>query len=366
VGVLLITGSEGFLGWHLRCAVKALGTWDVRAVGREGFWEGGRLVESVASADAVVHLAGMNRGEETQIESTNVALTERLVDALGQSGRAPHVVFANSTHVGRNTAYGRSKRRSADALAAWCDRNGAHFTNLIFPQVFGEGGRPFYNSVVATFCHQLACGEQPRVLEDAELELLHAQAAAETMLAVIEQAQTGDRRIGGFPLRVSALLEHLRRLHDTYCAGVLPDLSGELTLALFNTLRASMFPTAYPVQLDVRSDARGRLFEGVKTVHGGQCFISTTHPGITRGNHFHRFKVERFLVLEGRAVIRVRRLFQGQVYEFGVSGDNPAYIDMPTLATHAIKNIGKRPLVTLFWAHEFFDAGRPDTYTEEV
>ena len=173
-------------------------------------------------------------------------------------------------------------------------------------------------------------------------------------------------RLAGEPFRVSALLKRLRSFATDYGNQIIPRLDSALDLGLFNAYRACLFPAHYPVRLAQRSDARGALFEAVKSLHGGQCFISTTHPGVTRGNHYHERKIERFLVLQGDALIRLRRLLEPRVHEFRVSGAAPCYIDMPTFHTHDITNAGAGELVTLFWSHELYDAGQPDTYAEKV
>ncbi|MBC7782018.1 MAG: SDR family oxidoreductase, partial [Proteobacteria bacterium] len=302
-------------------------------------------------------------------------LARALVDALRALDATPHLVFANSTHaladgandaVGASTPYARSKREATAILGEWASATGARYADIGFPHLFGECGRPFYNSAIATFCHQLAHSEAPRIVVDAELELLHAQRACDAMLDVIDAGTVGTSAPPGARMRVSEALQRLRALDATYADGTLPSFPTGFELDLFNTLRAYRFPHRYPVATGLRSDARGRLFEAVKTGHGGQCFASWTHPGIVRGNHFHRRKIERFLVASGEASIRVRRLFSSEVHTFDVNGETPVFIDMPTLHTHDIRNTGMGELFTLFWSHEIFDARAPDTYAEAV
>lgn len=361
-----ITGGEGFLGWHIRAHVHADKTVETVSAGRETFSNPAALVRFVQGKDAIVHLAGMNRGDEAEIERTNLGLTKALIDACERAQARPHIVFANSTHFGRDTAYGRSKRLSAEMLDAWAARSRAQFTNLIMPGVFGEGGRPFYNSVVSTFCHQLAAGEAPRILEDQQIELVHAQGVAAAMISAVRGKEIGSRRLEGRTITVTMLLGRLRQLAEEYEANLLPSVGSRFDLDLFNTYRSYLFPGHYPVALERRADARGSLFEVVRTIHGGQCFFSTTQPGVTRGNHYHTSKIERFLVAQGEAIIRVRRLCSTSTVEFRVSGDAPAYVDMPTFHTHNITNIGSGELLTLFWAHEIFDPKQADTHPEPV
>jgi len=375
---IAITGAQGFLGWHLRCAIRMLGGLEVVDIDRAGFDDPARLRAALAGVDAVVHLAGVNRGTQDEVETGNPRLARALVDALRGCGAAPHLVFANSTHSGDQagasvgsattplTPYGRSKREATAILGEWAATTGAVFTDIRFPHLFGEGGRPFYNSAIATFCHQLAHDEAPKIGVDGEVELLHAQRACDLILEAIESGTGGPLSPLGEPMRVSEALDRLLSMHATYADGTLPRFDTALDLELFNTLRAFRFPSHYPIQPGWRSDARGRLFEAVKTGHGGQCFASWTHPGMVRGNHFHRRKIERFLVASGEALIRVRRLFSTEVHSFIVSGETPACIDMPTLHTHDIRNTGQGELFTLFWSHEIFDPSAPDTYFEAV
>ena len=165
---------------------------------------------------------------------------------------------------------------------------------------------------------------------------------------------------------VSECLQKLQGFDHSYRGHLIPELKTDVDLDLFNTYRSYLYPRYYPVTLQLHSDTRGHLFEAVKSLHGGQCFISTTKPGITRGNHYHTRKFERFLVLNGDAVIRIRKLLTGDIVEFKVSGAAPQYIDMPTFCTHDITNTGQSDLTTLFWAHEIFDPQRSDTIREPV
>ncbi|MBW8328791.1 MAG: NAD-dependent epimerase/dehydratase family protein [Thiobacillus sp.] len=362
-----ITGADGLIGWHQRAYLKAIGGGhEVRLAGRATFAQPEPLAGFVDGLDAIIHLAGMNRGEDAEIETTNARLARDLVAACEQTGTRPFMVYANSTHQDRETAYGRGKRAAADTFRAWAEQCGAGFANLILPHVFGEFGKPFYNSVVSTFCHQLARNETPQIITDGDLELLHVQDVAAQCLKAIQENRCGDIRMTGIGMKVSELLQRLTDMRDRYQSMVMPQLESALDVRLFNTLRSYLFPGHYPVALTLHSDARGSLFEVVKSRSGGQVFMSTTHPGITRGNHFHTRKIERFLVASGEAEIRLRKLFSDEVTCFKVRGDIPCYVDIPTFHTHHITNTGHSELVTLFWANEIFDPADPDTFPEQV
>lgn len=363
---IAITGADGFLGWHLRAFLHADADVTVIPIGRSVFENSSALAERLVGADTVVHLAGMNRGDAADIRRVNAELAGTLTAGCDRAGVAPQILYANSTHQGRSGAYGESKRAAAEHLASWCSRSNAPFANLVLPHLFGEHGRPFYNSGVATFCHQLANGETPVIATDGEVELLHAQSAAREVLRIARTRAGGELRSHGRRMRISAALTRITDLLTQYRDAVIPAFVDELDLDLFNTLRSYLYPKHYPVRPLRRSDTRGTLFEAVKTLHGGQCFMSTTRPGATRGNHYHRRKMERFLVVHGQATVRVRRLLGTHVEEFKLNGEIPGYIDMPTLHTHNIVNTGSSDLITLFWTHEIFDPSQPDTYPEPV
>jgi len=324
------------------------------------------LKKFVASCDVIVHLAGMNRGDDAEVAATNIAITEALLAACDATGARPHIIFSSSTHIYRDTAYGRSKKRCAELLRVWADKNNATFTNLILPNIYGESGRPFYNSAVSTFCFQLANGQKPEIIKDIEVELLHARHVAIEIYSVIKKPVNGELSFKGYKILISQLLAKLKGMAELYSANIIPDLRQEYNLDLFNTYRSYLFPAKVPVALELKSDARGYLFEAAKSGNGGQTFISSTEPGITRGNHYHTRKVERFLVIKGKACIRVRKLFSSETHEFQVDGEKPQYVDMPALHTHNITNTGDSTLLTLFWTNEIFDPADPDTYQETV
>lgn len=360
-----IIGSNGFLGWHLRCLLSVQEGIEILCCTKDNFSSDSFLRTFVKQCDAIVHLGGVNRGTDEELLE-NVFIAERLVEALKNEDVTPHVLYSSSTHIARETVYGKAKRLAGDLIDNWANRSSGNFTNVIFPNLYGECGKPFYNSVVATFCHQIAAGDKPRIEQDAELEILHASDASRYLFNAIQNKDYGVRKPEGHVITVSELLETIITLDSSYKLGVVPELHCPFIQKLFNTYRSYWYPTKYPVFVQEHSDNRGSLFEGVKTKHGGQAFLSSTKPSITRGNHFHFAKFERFLVVQGNAIIRLRKLFSDEVIEFTVSGDAHCYIDIPTLHTHNITNVGNSELLTFFWSNEIFDPENPDTYPDTV
>ncbi len=363
---ICVTGSEGLIGWHFRCFMETLPDVQVIQCNRAQFSDDEYLTDAVSQADVVVHLAGMNRGDEEQIFATNCRLAERLTQVCQHANSRPQIVYSSSTHIDGPSRYGASKRIAGETLAAWGRQNGAAVTNLVLPHVFGEHGRPFYNSAVSTFAHQIANGETPSVVGDGKLELIHTGDVAKVIWQAINDSHDGELRPSGRSLRVTQAVELLQQLAQRYAEGTVPNLDDPFHLQMFNTYRSYIPHDQRPVALKIHADHRGSLFEAIRSDGQGQTFLSTTEPGITRGNHFHLHKVERFLVVQGTAEIRLRKVFGDDVHTFHVDGKTPQAIDIPTLHTHNISNVGTQPLLTLFWSAELFNPDFPDTYFLDV
>jgi UDP-2-acetamido-2,6-beta-L-arabino-hexul-4-ose reductase len=361
-----LTGAGGFLGLHTRVLVHSLGGHS-EAVGLGEKFAPDKTKMSIDGSDRLLHLAGINRGSDADVRDGNLSFAKQLASVLRSVESPPaEVVYANSVQAGNGSVYGKAKSEAADLLRAAAESVGAKFTDLRLPNLFGEHGRPFYNSVVATFCHMLQAGQVPTVSADKELVLLHAQNAAEVLLGTVsaeDMESLSARRM------VSDVLVQLQGIAETYRNGDIPNVGTDFDRDLFNTYRSFRGGQGQdlPFELDRRADTRGSFFEVCRSHGGGgQTSFSTTVPGVTRGDHFHRRKIERFVVLSGTAQISMRRLFTDEVLRFDVDGSAPVSIDMPTLWTHNITNTGDSELYTMFWTNEIFDASNPDTFGEEV
>lgn len=357
---LAVTGADGFLGWHVRCRAFALGL-ECVPLRRHMMADPDRLAATMRDADAVLHCAGTNRGTDREVTEGNLLAAHQLAEALQKAGHPVRVVYANSIHACGNTAYGIAKRKAGELLAGTSSGR-AGLSDVRLPNLFGEHGRPHYNSFVATFCHEIAAGREVEVT-DREVPLLHVQDAADALIR--EASANGHRFVepDAPPVRVSALLCLLKEFEQVYATGEIPDITGHLRSRLFNTYRSYLFPTRYPIAASPRTDARGTLIECVRaSTTGGQSFASSTVPQAVRGEHVHLRKFERFTVLDGEAEISLRRLFSDEVVTFRVSGAEPVAVDMPTMWAHNLTNIGAKPLITFFWTNEVFQADDPDTF----
>ena len=364
---IAITGGYGFLGWHTACRLRALDKVDPVRLGRDDFADPDLLVHKLKDVDAVIHIAGVNRADsDDEVKQGNIKLARTLAEALTEVGKPVDVVFANSIQADVDNAYGLSKKAAGKLLRATVRDLGGRFADLLLPNLFGEHGRPSYNSFVATFAHEVAAGRTPTVTGDREIELLHAQDAAAALVAAL--GADVRETVRGESIRIGRVLELLKEFHGLYREkGEVPDISTPMRRNLFNTYRAATFPEMWPLSPQVHADNRGDLFEAVRA-HGGtgMTFMSTTLPGQTRGEHYHVHKVERFFVVKGDAEIELRRLLHDEVVTFSLSGDKPSFVDMPALWVHNIRNVGQTELVTMFWADQLLDPENPDQYFEMV
>ena len=367
-----ITGQAGFVGTHLYNILGLHPEEFERVPFEKDFFSNQQLLEQfVLQCDVIVHLAAMNRHNDPQvIFDTNIELAQKLVDALESTKSRAHVIFSSSTQEERDNEYGKSKKVGRELLYNWSIKSGGKFTGLIIPNVFGPFGHPNYNSVIATFCHQLTHHETPSIAVDGELKLIYVGELVEGLISEIRGTKSQAEKIVPHTAtaKVSQILSLLEKYKSEYQEkGIIPAINTTFELNLFNTFRCYMdIATHFPVSLVEHTDDRGSFVEIIRLGVGGQVSFSTTLPGITRGNHYHTRKIERFAVIKGKALIQLRRIGTNEVLDFYLDGDAPSYVDMPIWYTHNIKNIGDEVLYTNFWINEFFDPNDPDTYFENV
>ena len=297
-----LTGAFGFLGWHLRCRVKALrDDIDIVPIGRDDF---SRLPELFDGADAIIHVAGISRGTDDELSEGNTELAQAVVDAIQSGAGRPRIVVANSIRAGDTTPYGIGKGTALRLLSDFAAASGLELVDVVLPNLFGEHGRPHHNSFVATFCHEVAAGRVPEV-HPRDVELLHVQDAAQSLIDALDGPRRAERPRGE-QHGVGEVLDLIRAFDATYRSGEIPALASSFEADLFNAYRAAAFDHRTHLGLGTRTDPRGGLVEAVKA-HGwgGQTFYSTTVPGATRGDHFHIRKVERFVVVAAFSIVKL-------------------------------------------------------------
>lgn len=363
--IIGITGSKGFVGSHLDNYLRYVLGREVITYDVPDFADELALESFVQRCDTIVHLAAVNRDvDEQRLHDTNVRLVQRLIDACLRMEVAPSIIFSSSTHIKRDSLYAQSKRKGMQLLEAFAKTSGARVANLVIPNVFGPFAQPNYNTVVATFCDKLIKGETPVVVQDAELELIYVNELVADIAEVILSGQNGEIWVEGrHHIKVTVLAERLAEMHTAFAkTGTVPDLADVTNQALFNTYYCYRYAAHQARQFVKHNDERGSFIEVIRSEGQGQFSYSTTVPGVTRGNHFHTRKAERFAVIQGEARIDIRRVGQTDVRSFALSGTQPAWIDMPIWHTHNITNTGTSELVCLFWISEPYDTKDADTF----
>ena len=367
-----ITGQQGFIGQALFNTLGLYpGEFERVQFDRQFFEDQFKLEKFVSECDVIIHLAAMNRHHDPEvIYETNLSLVQKLIKALEKSNSKAHVFFSSSSQEERDNLYGRSKKEGRELLSSWAIKSETFFTGMIIPNVFGPFGNPYYNSFVATFSHQLTHGEQPKIDVDGQVKLIYVYELISVFLQEI-RSKTGKSLLNiahTSEHKVSEILEILERYKVQYFEnGIIPELNSPFEVNLFNTFRSYInHKNHFPVNYVKNTDPRGSFVEIIRLNVGGQVSFSTTLPGITRGNHYHTRKIERFSVIKGKALIQLRKIGTSEVLDFYLDGDELSYVDMPIWYTHNIKNIGEEELYTNFWINEFYDANDPDTYFEIV
>ena len=362
---ILITGGRGFLGRNLAAHLRVRNDCEVAIFDQQDSSED--LRKWLLEADIVFHLAGINRPENpSDFESGNIALTEQICQILIEGGRIPKIIFSSSIQAELDNPYGKSKARAESALRQFSVRTGGIVRIYRLKNLFGKWCRPNYNSVTATFCHNIANDLSIAISDpDRMLELCYVEDVVESFLSEIDGKQVdGDpgSRVHCYSIQLGDLAGRIQAFHEMRSSLTLPDFSDRFNRALYATYLSYVPSEEIQQSLAVKSDARGSLAEFIIEKHFGQIFVSRTHPGVTRGNHYHHTKTEKFLVVEGDGLISMRAIQSETVEEYFVTGSAYQVIDIPPGMTHSIRNVGTGEMVTLFWASEIFNPDRPDTY----
>ena len=368
---LLITGARGFIGQSLIETIRSTRS-DILPLPFDLADPPETLTEYIARADAVIHLAGVNRPQDVaDFVAVNADWSKMLLEMLEAAGRATQksipLILSSSTQATLSNPYGESKRAAEEAVFAYGKRTGADVFVYRFPNVFGKWSRPNYNSAVATFCHNIARG-LPITVNDpaAPLTLVYIDDVVAEILAALDGK---PNRVGEFcevPVSyhttVGAVAETFRGFARSREERSIPELSDDLTRKLYATYLSFLPTDGFSYALDMHADARGSFTEFLRTPDRGQVSVNVSKPGIVKGNHWHHTKVEKFLVVSGRGVIRFRAVGGTEVVSYPVSGDRLEVVDIPAGYTHNIENTGDTDLVTVMWASEPFDPAKPDTF----
>lgn len=367
---VLITGSNGFLGKNLIARLKnredvTVYPYDIEDTKQE-------LIRAVNRCDFIFHLAGINRSEKKEdFVSGNVGLTQQILQYIEEAQHPIPIAITSSTQAGNGTIYGTTKQDMETLVKQWAKEGNRPVYIYRLTNIFGKWCRPNYNSVVATFCYNISHGLPIQVDDpDKKLYLSYVDDVMNSFINLLDnykKIQPGERKdIPERVVRLSEIVHYIKTFSTIKESLLIGNMGNRFIKQLYATYLSylEMDDCLYP--LSKKEDDRGWLAEVIKSKEAGQIFLSKTKPGITRGNHWHHTKVEKFLVISGKARIILRSILGEEVIEYLVSGESLQIVDIPPGYTHAIKNIGREELVTLFWANEIFDPKESDTYYEEV
>lgn len=367
---ILITGSNGFIGKNLIAELKNRKYTDVFEYNRET--DPTLLDEYCKGADFIFHLAGVNRPkEQSDFMKGNFGFTSTLLNTLNKYKNTCPVMISSSIQAELDNPYGKSKKAGEDLLFNYSKENGAKALIYRFPNVFGKWCTPNYNSAIATFCHNIA-HDLPINLNNPSV-VMNLVYIDDVVNELINALEGNENRNGDFcevpvvhTITLGEIAELIYSFRKSREERSIPDMSDEFTKKLYSTYLSYLPKNKFSYELKMNADNRGSFTEFIKTQDRGQVSVNISKPGITKGNHWHHIKNEKFLVVSGKGVIRFREIDSDEVIEYFVSGDKLEVVDIPTGYTHNIENLGDTDMVTIIWANEQFNTEKPDTYYLEV
>lgn len=366
---VLITGANGFVGKNLVAYLKERKDIEIFRFCRED--DPQDLNALAAQVDFVFHLAGVNRPQnQEEFNTGNTDLTRLIAEAISHSGRKIPLIYTSSTQAEQENAYGASKRGAEEVLQKLSVDNGSPVSLFRLPNVFGKWARPNYNSVVATFCHNIARGIPVQINDPlAPLTLVYIDDVIEKFVAVMDGLVTGTPFVKietQYQTTVGELSEKLYAFRESRQSLITEPVGKGLTRALYSSYLSYLPPEDFTYEVPKYGDSRGVFVEMLKTPDAGQFSYFTAHPGITRGGHYHHSKTEKFLVIRGEACFRFRHIVSGEFYELVTSGEKPVIVETVPGWTHDITNVGQDEMIVMLWANEIFDREHPDTFALAV
>ena len=366
---IVITGADGFIGRNLDVRLGELGYADIARITRHSSAED--LEAALKEAEFVFHLAGVNRPKDvSEFVSGNAGLTETVCALLAGSGNKAPVVLSSSTQAGLDNSYGHSKRAAEEAVFNHGERTGAPVYVFRLTNVFGKWSKPNYNSAVATFCHNIARGMEIRVNDPAAaLRLVYIDDVVEAFVALL---RTPPRAAGfveagpEYETTVGYVADTIRGFPASRKSLITDRVGTGLVRALYSTYLSFLPPEQFFYDVARHGDARGVFVEMLKTPDCGQFSYFTSHPGVTRGEHYHHTKTEKFMVLKGTAHFGFRHVVTGEFHELVTRGGEGRIVETVPGWTHNITNIGDDEMIVMLWANEIFDRAKPDTVGRKV
>ncbi len=366
---ILISGHNGFLGRHLQRAIMTINHNYTLIFLTKSDFSDSNLNNKVKHNDIIFHFAGVNRDiNDNIVFDKNQTINNTLLKVLEKVNFTGKLFFTSSIQENSNTLYGKAKKNARVKFLNQSKELGYVFHGLILPNLFGPFCKPNYNSFIATFSHNIINSISNEIKDDKNIPLLYVN---DLVSILIKSIQSEDEIILKDIItqqKVSDVLMLLDIFNDTYLkSGSYPNLDSHFKLSLFNTFMSYInLKQFFPKKYQIHADDRGSFTELIRTNSGGQSSMSITKRNQIRGNHFHTRKIERFSVIKGKALIKIREVLSDEILEFKMDGEYPSYIDIPVWNTHNIENIGNDELITSFWINEHYEDKASDTYIENV
>ncbi|MDB8542315.1 NAD-dependent epimerase/dehydratase family protein [Turicibacter sanguinis] len=366
---VLVTGAKGFIGRNLVMTLKQNQNLEVIEIDVQNTVE--ELKEATLASEFIFHLAGINRPkDEKEFFKGNTGLTETIIEVLAQNNKKTPILITSSIQADLDNAYGQSKKAAEEALKQYTEHTGANTYIYRLPNVFGKWCRPNYNSAVATFCHKIARNEEIWINDRSiSLNLVYIDDVVRCFIETMQnQPQTCDylEVTPVHPVTLGEIVDLLTFFKKSRITRQIPKLDSPLEKKLYSTYLSYLSEDEFSYPLHMNVDQRGSFTEFIKTPDRGQVSVNISKPGITKGNHWHHTKNEKFLVVSGNGVIRFRKVETEEVIEYFVSGEKLEVVDIPVGYTHNIENLGTTDMVTIMWCNECFDPQNPDTIFLEV
>lgn len=370
---ILVTGSEGFIGKNLIVRLQELNNVAIKSFDKEDNIN--TLKKLLLELDFIFHLAGVNRPKNVEeFEKVNVGLTKTLIELLEEMDKKIPIVITSSIQAELDNPYGKSKKRAEDELIKYSKKNSVPVYIYRLHNVFGKWSRPNYNSVVSTFCYNISHNLDITISNPAkELELVYIDDVVNEFISLLDKE---ERDLGKhfynikrtFKVTLGELADKLYKIKDVRKTLIVPDLSDIFTKFLHATYLSYLDKDDLSYEMDSKEDNRGNFTELIKSNSFGQVSVSKSCKGIKRGNHYHNTKNEKFCVIKGKAVIKLRNILDDKIISYYVSDKKIEIIDIPPGYTHSIENLtdGDGEMILLIWANEMFDPENPDTYYCEV
>jgi len=368
---ILVTGANGFLGKNLVIQLRNQGYDELLLCDRHT--SESELEKFSKEAEFVYHLAGVNRPKEnSEFITGNTEFTEKLLHLLNENSNSPKVMFASSTQAELSNPYGESKKKAESLLRVYGEKNQTPVAIYRFPNLFGKWCKPNYNSVIATFCHNIAHGIPVQVNDtETELTVAYIDDVVKELVSLLEKSNFNQSSVfyeinPTYKIKLGELVKLITSFKESRSDLSVPQLNQSLTKKMYSTYLSYLPVNDFSYDLTMHVDDRGSFTEFIRTPDRGQISVNISKPGIIKGNHWHHTKNEKFLVVSGQGVIRFRKMGSENIIEYFVSDRKLEVVDIPVGYTHNIENLGESNMVTLMWVNEPFDPQHPDTYYTEV